>query len=615
MSGRMNSRRGDKSGRPKNMGKTVRRIFSYIEVYRLRFFLALVMIAVQSVAGVAGNAMLMPIVDGIVDGRGIPHLVSNLAIMGGIFAVGVAAGYMGARILVNVAENAIRQIRQDLFTKTQKLPMRFFDTRSHGDIMSAYTNDAEQVSVALEDTVANVVASLLTFSGTLVMMLILSPLMTGVVVLLMLVMLAAVFIISRYSARYFKKRQDAMGKMNGYVEEHIKGLRVIKVFNREAESIREFAEKNEETRHQSTLASTFGTIMFPLMGSLSMVQYAVTAIFGANLAIAGRAGMSLGLLATFLQYTRNISRPMVMISQQISTLLAALAGGERIFAILNEETEVDEGRIRLKDYDYHTSTGTWLVPDGDGVREEPVRGEVVFDRVSFAYIPGQYVLQDVSFYAKPGQRIALVGSTGAGKTTIIQLLTRFYELDQGRILVDGFDVRDIEKASLRSLTGIVLQDVRLFSGSIKDNIRYGRIDADDNAVYAAAARANADSFIKPLEHGYDTDLAVENGNLSQGQRQLISIARAAIAEPLLLILDEATSSVDTRTEQTIGLAMNKMMENRTTIVIAHRLSTVRNADAIMVLENGRIIERGEHDELMSLGGRYYELNVGVAELT
>jgi len=493
----------------------------------------------------------------------------------------------------------------------EKLPISFFDSHAHGDLMSTFTNDVDMLGQSLEQSISQFIISVVSVVGTFIMMLILSPILTLVVVAMLFVMFLSVRYVGKRSARYFRNQQAALADMNGYIEEIMSGQKVVKVFNYEERAIESFNRRNEEMRKASTKASTYGVMLMPIMGNLSYVKYALVSMFGAFLVMKSR--ITVGNIASFLQYTRTISRPITQFSNQLNTLFAALAGAERIFNVLDEEVEEYEGDVRLvrdeKNGDY------WKVPKENGEYDKvPLKGYITFENVNFGYVENQKVLKNINLYAKPGQKIALVGSTGAGKTTITNLINRFYEIDEGVILYDGIDIRRINKLDLRSTMSMVLQDVHLFEGTVADNIRYGRLDATDEEVEEAAKLANAHYFIKNLPNGYNTFLTADGGNLSQGERQLLSIARAAVANPTILILDEATSSVDTRTEKLIAEGMDKLMEGRTTFVIAHRLSTVRDSNAIMVLEHGEIIERGDHDDLMRQKGRYYDLNTGKIEL-
>lgn len=598
--------------RPKDPKKTLMRLFGYFRYNKGLFFGGILFTILGTLAEVASNAMLSPIIDAFIERKDGRTLLGYFIIMG-LFVIIIALGqYLGNLFMIKLSQRTVHRIREDMFSHMEKLPISYFDRHSHGDLMSTFTNDVDMLTQSLEQGISQFSISIITVVGTFAMMIYISPILTLLVAVMLLVMFEAIKYVGQKSAVNFRNQQAALADMNGYVEEIMSGQKVVKVFNYEKRAIDIFNRKNEELRKASTQASTYGTMLMPIMGNLSYVKYALVSMAGAFLVI--KKVLSVGNIASFLQYTRSVSRPITMFSNQLNTLFAALAGAERIFNVLDEEVEIDQGDVTLVKHD-DKGGYYWKVPKNNEEYEEiPLRGYITFKDVNFSYEEGKPVLKNINLHAKPGQKIAFVGSTGAGKTTITNLINRFYEINEGTILFDGIDIRRIRKYDLRSTMSIVLQDVHLFEGTIKDNIRYGRLDATDEEVMEAAKLANAHYFIKNLPQGYDTMLTADGMNLSQGERQLLSIARAAIADPTILILDEATSSVDTRTEKLIAEGMDKLMDGRTTFVIAHRLSTVRDADTIMVLEHGKIIERGNHEELMQLKGRYYELNTGAAEL-
>jgi len=607
--------------KPKDMRGTLAKLMGYLRPYKALLALVVVMLVTSSVCTVAGSYLLKPLINDYILPGDFPGLARMLAVMAGIYITGAACSYGYARIMVRVSQTTVARIREDLFAKLQRLPLQYFDTHTHGELMSRFTNDIETVSEALNNSFGSVISCVLNFTGTIVMMLVLSPVLTLITFAMLIVMLQMVKFVGDRSRRYFAAQQKAVGEVNGYIEEMIEGQKVIKVFNHEAAAKEGFRERNEAYRQAGTRAQIFGGIMMPIMGNLSYLNYALTCCIGAVFSI--RTGVfGLGDLAAFLQYSRQVSQPITQISQQVNVILSAVAGAERIFEVMETEPETDEGQTKLvrvteardgtlAEADFDTGAWAWKRPDGTLV---PLRGDVRFDHVVFGYDERKTVLHGVSLFAKPGQKIAFVGSTGAGKTTITSLINRFYEIQSGIITYDGIDIREIEKASLRRSLGVVLQDTHLFTGTVADNIRYGRLEATDEEVEAAARLAGADGFIRHLPQGYQTVLSGDGGSLSQGERQLLNIARAACANPPVLILDEATSSIDTRTEKLIEQGMDALMAGRTVFVIAHRLSTVRNAKAIMVLEQGEIIERGDHDDLLAQKGRYYQLYTGQAEL-
>lgn len=605
--------------KPKNIKGTIGKLIGYLGRYKLQLALVVVCIFVSALCSVGGSYLLKPLINDYILPGDFPGLAKMLVLMGGVYATGAALSFAYARLMVHISQNTVAAIRTDLFDKLQSLPLKYFDAHTHGELMSRFTNDIDNVSEAINNSFGSLISCSTTFLGTVVMMLVLSPLLTGITAVMLLVMLLVVKTIGGRSRRYFAAQQKAIGAVNGYIEEMTEGQKVIKVFNHEAAAKAGFQARNEAYRHAATRAQTFAGAMMPAMGNLSYINYAITCMVGGLLAI--RTG-DLGGLAAFLQYTRQVSQPVSQIAQQVNTILAAVAGAERIFEVMEAAPEADSGKVKLvrtsiapkgafTETELDTGTWAWKRPDGSLV---PVQGDVRFDHVVFSYDGKKTILNDISLFAKPGQKIAFVGSTGAGKTTITNLINRFYEIDSGAITYDGIDVRDIEKDSLRRSLGIVLQDTHLFTGTVADNIRYGKLDATDEEVEAAARLANADGFIRKLPKGYQTPLSGDGGSLSQGECQLLNIARAALSNPPVLILDEATSSIDTRTEKLIEQGMDHLMAGRTVFVIAHRLSTVRNAKAILVLEQGEVIERGDHDDLLAQKGRYFQLYTGQAEL-
>ena len=601
--------------KPKDLRRTLRFLWQYLRRHGAILLLISVLTITSAGANVFGTYLLKPAVNDYILPGDIAGLVKMLVFMGAVYLAGVASSYGYSQLMVKTAQKIILEIRNDLFRKVQTLPLAFFDAKTHGELMSRFTNDIDTISDALNNSFTVLVQSFVTLVGTFTVLIILSPELSVIVLFTFLCM----FLFLRYSSKkshaYFSRQQKFMGSLNGFIEEMVEGQKVVKVFNHEKRDLKEFSHRNEKLREAATGAMTYSGILIPVVVSLSYFNYALSACIGAFFAISGR--MDLGGLASYLVYVRQTAMPVNQFSQQLNFILAALSGAERILEVMDEEPEKDDGTVTLvhmsgeKECDSRNESWAWRRPDAELV---PLMGDVRFHGVVFGYEPGRPVLNGIDLYAKPGQKIAFVGSTGAGKTTIANLINRFYDVASGSITYDGIDVRDIRKDDLRHSIAVVLQDTHLFSGTIEDNIRYGNPEATREQVVEAAKLANADSFIRRLPEGYDTMLSGDGGNLSQGQRQLLSIARAAAADPPVLILDEATSSVDAHTEKLIESGMDRLMENRTVFVIAHRLSTVRNSKAILVLEHGTVLERGSHEELIAKKGRYYQLYTGLTEL-
>ena len=606
--------------RPKDMKGTFKKLMGYVGRYKGSLVLVAICLIISSVASVASSYTLKPMLNDYILPGDFSGLLKMLVLLGGLFALSAGCSYAYARIMVHVAQRTVAAIRQDLFRRLQQLPIRYYDQHQSGDLMSRFTNDIDTVSEMLNSSFASIISNVLTFVGTVVMMVVLNPWLTLITFDFLALMGVVVKVIGGRSRVNFQRQQAALGAVNGYIEEMIEGQKVIKVFNHEQQAISHFTGLNDTYRQAATAAQAYAGMMMPAMGNLSKINYAVTCCVGGLLAIGGM--FDVGSLGAYLLYVKQVSQPIAQISQQVNTLLAAAAGAERIFAVMDAPPETDEGKtviVRVeKEGETLTETtertGRWAWKRPDGTLTE-LKGDVRFDHVTFSYDGEKTVLHDVSLFAKPGQKIAFVGSTGAGKTTITNLINRFYVIQEGAITYDGIDVKDIAKDSLRRSLGMVLQDTHLFTGTIADNIRYGKLDATDEEIRAAAKLANADGFIRHLPQGYDTVITGDGAGLSQGERQLLAIARAAVSDPPVLILDEATSSIDTRTETLIERGMDSLMEGRTVFVIAHRLSTVRNAQAILVLENGQIIERGDHAQLLEEKGRYYQLYTGQAKLS
>lgn len=620
--------------RPKNTRRTLMQMLSYLGRHKWYMLMIALLVTVSASASILGTYLLKPVINNYIIPGDIPGLVKMLILMGILYLCGALSCYAYNQMMVHISQQVVSEIRSDLFVHTQRLPLTYFDAHTHGELMSRFTNDVDTISEALNSSFAIMIQSFITITGTLTMLLILSLKLSLIVMVFLALMILFIRFNGRRSKKYFVQQQKYLGSINGFVEEMVAGQKVEKVFNHEAQDYEKFCRRNEAFRAAATKALTYSGMTVPTIVSLSYINYALSACVGGLFALAGLT--DLGTLASYLVYVRQSAMPMNQFTQQINFLLAALSGAERIFDMMNEGQESDEGSVTLcnvavdgngemKECAGFTQDFAWKVPagvtvftdadnSGQAFRLVPLKGDVRFNQVVFGYTPEKTILNGISLYAKPGQKIAFVGSTGAGKTTIINLVNRFYEINSGSITYDGIDIRDIKKDDLRRSLSMVIQDTHLFTGTIADNIRYGRLDATDGDVVNAAKVANAHSFIRRLPQGYDTVLHSDGSNLSQGQRQLLAIARAAISRPPVLILDEATSSIDTRTEKLIEKGMDALMDGRTVFVIAHRLSTVRNSKAIMVLEKGEIIERGNHDELLEQKGRYYQLYTGQFEL-
>lgn len=619
--------------KPQDLIATLRELLAYMGRHKLLFLAVALLVSVSAIANLLGTYMIRPVVDSLAGGA-YADFVAGIIATALIYAAGVVAAFAYTQVMVHAAQKVLVDIRRDLFAHLQKLPLSYFDTHNRGDIMSYFTNDVDTVAEAMNNSFAMVIQSVMQIVGTLAMIFILNWQLSLVVVVGYVCMFAYIRYSTNKSRGFYQRQQSVLGELDGYIEEMVTGQKVVKVFNHEEANLAGFRDKNERLRVAGTSAQSYAASMVPAVVSISYVNYAIVAVLGGWMALTGQTDV--GVLASYLVFVRQTALPINQFTQQSNFLLSALAGAERVFAAMRVEPEVDEGKVTL--VETGEDAWAWKVPDGYGigvwgalvpVAERnmaadgtvlttgliPLRGDVRFHAVNFGYTPEHEVLHDINLFAKPGQKIAFVGSTGAGKTTITNLINRFYDVQHGEITYDGINVKNIAKSALRSSLGIVLQDTHLFTGTIADNIRFGKLDATDEEVRAAAKIANADSFIRRLPDGYKTMVTSDGANLSQGQRQLLAIARAAVADPPVLILDEATSSIDTRTEMLIGRGMDQLMRGRTTFVIAHRLSTVRDADAIMVLEQGRVVERGSHDELIAQHGRYYQLYTGMLELS
>lgn len=621
--------------RPKDTKKTLKHLFSYLGLHKWSFVCVAVLVFISAGANIAGTYLLKPVINHFIMPGDMNGLIKAVTGMGIMYFCGATCTLLYNRLMVKTSQKVIQEIRNDLFAHTQKLPLSYFDAHTHGELMSRFTNDVDTIQEAMNNSFAMIIQSFIMLTGTIIMMMVLSIQLSLIVIVFLIIMFFFIRFNGKHSKKYFNRQQSELGKINGFVQEMAEGQKVEKVFNHEEIDFNNFCELNENLRKESTSALTFSGMMIPTIVSLSYLNYALSACVGGLLAIRGL--IDLGSLSAYLVYVRQSAMPLNQFTQQVNFLLSALSGAERIFDMMDTEPEIDNGTVTLcnanKSEDgtltespVFTGTFAWKVPeitnDSTGLAHTDdvhysyveLKGDVRFNNVVFGYTPQKKVLNDISLYAKPGHKIAFVGSTGAGKTTIVNLINRFYEIQSGTITYDGIDITNIKKDDLRRSLSMVIQDTHLFTGTIADNIRYGRLDATDDDVRQAAIIANADSFIRRLPDGYNTMLYTDGSNLSQGQRQLLAIARAAVSHPPVLILDEATSSVDTRTERLIEKGMDAIMKDRTVFVIAHRLSTVRNSNAIMVLEKGKIIERGSHDELLSQKGRYYQLYTGQFEL-
>ena len=605
--------------KPKNLKHTLRVFLSYLGRHKKMLAVVAVLVTISAGANLFGTYMIRPVVNGLADGD-VHTLLRGVLITALIFGCGALAAYGYTQTMVKAAQQVVFDIRRDLFEHVQTLPLQFFDSRRHGDIMSLFTNDIDTMADALNNSFAMVIQSFIQIVGTLTLLYILNWRLSLIVTVCYGIMFWYIKFSGKRSKGYYTKQQNSLGELNGYIEELITGQKVVKVFHHEEESFTEFCKKNEELRKAGTGAQGYAATKVPVVVSISYVNYAIVAVLGGLLALHGKA--DIGSLASYLVFVRQAALPINQFTQQSNFLLSALAGAERVFDVMSLEPEIDEGKVELVNVKEENgalavceeTTGRWAWKRPDGTMTE-LKGDVRFENVDFGYTADRLILKNISLYAKPGQKIAFVGSTGAGKTTITNLINRFYDVQGGAVVYDGIDVKDIEKDALRHSLGIVLQDTHLFTGTVAENIRFGKLDATQEEIEHAAKIANADSFIRRLPNGYATMLTSDGANLSQGQRQLLAIARAAVADPPVLILDEATSSVDTRTEALIEKGMDQLMEGRTVFVIAHRLSTVRNANAIMVLEQGNIVERGDHDALLAQKGKYYQLYHGMFELS